>query len=195
MARRALAALCIFRLIYFNPKNIDWLSWIFSYVKYLLSLGKEGTGSIVHILTSAVHQRPQFSAALPLQPTDVKCYYAKKNCRKWKDTEKNSFKMVTIEAYFIHLYLKWNDNKSDDNNNNVFQKCNCFTQVPSLSLLHIFLSKLREEDTVSFTIMCWKRGVSKVSILMIFSCPANASSIRTCPCWLTDWEKNNFGHF
>lgn len=105
--------------------------------------------------------------------------------RYWK----NSFKMVTIEAYFIHLYLKWNDNKSDDNNNNVFQKCNCFTQVPSLSLLHIFLSKLREEDTVSFTIMCWKRGVSKVSILMIFSCPANGSSIRTCPCWLTDWEK------
>ena len=39
--------------------------------EYLLSPGKEG--SIVHILTSAVHQRPQFSAALPLQPTDVKC--------------------------------------------------------------------------------------------------------------------------
>ena len=45
---------------------------------------------------------------------------------------------------------------------------NCFTKVPSLSLLHIFLSKLREEDPVSSTIMRWKRG-REVSILISIS--------------------------
>ena len=42
------------------------------------------------------------------------------------------------------------------------------SQVPSLSLLHVFLSKLREEDPVSSTIMRWKRG-REVSILISIS--------------------------
>ena len=104
---------------------------------------------IVHILTSAVHQRLQFSAALPRQPTDVKCYYAKTNFVKT-----NRILRTQCTSYICTLSWQWrcNDNTIDDNNNNVFQKCNCFTNLPSLSLLNIFLSK-REEDTVFFTKM------------------------------------------
>ena len=62
----------------------------------LVSPGKQG--SIVHILTSAVHQRPQFSAALPPPANGCKML-------KFQQQKLKCFKIKTI-ANVLHLFKR-----------------------------------------------------------------------------------------